>query len=118
MMNKHIVVSKPTYIHIVLLPRYTFFLNWTIRLLQALFDLNSAAVTPPKTASMYESEVQSLVAFSCRGLKIVGFLLRRQLLPLPFFALVAPHVILLHRDVQYNVKYRDGDQGAVSFLYK
>lgn len=65
---------------------------------------------------MYESEVQTLVPFSSRCFKIVGFLLRRQLLPLPFFALVAPHVVLLHGNVQHNVEHRDGDQGAVPLL--
>lgn len=78
--------------------------------------LKSATVTPPTTPSMHESEVQTLVPFSSRSLEIVGFFLRRQLLPLPLFALVAPHVVLLHDNVQHDVEHGDGDQGAVSFL--
>lgn len=68
-----------------------------------------------KSISMHKTEVQSLVPFSSRSLKIVGFLFRRQLCPLPFFALVTPDVVLLHGDVQYNVEHGDGHQGTISF---
>lgn len=65
---------------------------------------------------MHESEVQTLVSFSSSSIEIVGFPLGRQLLPLPFLALVAPHIVLLCGNMQYIVEHRDGDQGAVSFL--
>lgn len=65
---------------------------------------------------MHKTEVQALVAFSSRSLEIVGFLFRRQLCPLPFFALVTPNIVLLHGHVQYNVERGDGHQGTISLL--
>jgi hypothetical protein len=65
---------------------------------------------------MYEPEVQPLIAFSSRGLEIDCFLLRRQLLPLPLFAVIPPNVVLLHCDVQENVEHCDGNQGTVTLL--
>ena len=66
--------------------------------------------------SMHKPEVQSLVSFSGRSLKIVRFVFRRELCPLPFFALVAPNIVLLHSDVQCDVEYGDRYQGAVSLF--
>jgi hypothetical protein len=84
--------------------------------LPVVSDINHVAINFSGAVSVYESEVQPLVAFNSRRLEIVSFLLRRQLCPLPFFARVAPHIVLLHGDVQCNIEHRDGDQGTISLL--
>jgi hypothetical protein len=48
---------------------------------------------------MHEPEVQPLIPFNSRRLEIVSFLIRRQLRPLPFFALVTPDIVLLHSNI-------------------
>lgn len=67
-------------------------------------------------ASMYKPEVQPLVPFRSRSLKVSSLLLRRKLLPLPFLALVTPNIILLHRNVQKDIKHGNRNKSAVAFL--
>lgn len=65
---------------------------------------------------VYKAEIQPLIPFHSRSLKINSLLLRRQLLPLPFLTLVPPNIILLHRDVQENIQHSDRYESAVAFL--